>query len=116
MHIVQKNIRMWSPKWLLLHSLQIFCLFISITGMIGSIVGVIEDTRDYQVARPSAAPADCRLPWATHHGNVDALTSACRRFSMPHTRARRHGSMLRSPPRGSGAVAPASHVHCVDAG
>ena len=42
MHIVQHNIPRWSTKWILMHSLQVFCFFISVTAMIGSIVGVIE--------------------------------------------------------------------------
>ena len=42
MHIAQHKIPRWSTQWILMHSLQVFCFFISVTAMIGSIVGVIE--------------------------------------------------------------------------
>ena len=42
MHIVQHNIPKWSLKWCLMHALSIFCFFISVAAMIGSIAGVYE--------------------------------------------------------------------------
>ena len=60
MHIAQHNIPMWSTKWILLHTLQIFCFFISVTAMIGSIVGVIEDTRTYKVPALGACLPACQ--------------------------------------------------------
>ena len=42
MHIAQNKIPMWSPKWIALHTLQLFCLGISTAAMIGAIVGIIE--------------------------------------------------------------------------
>ena len=52
MHIAQHNIPRWSTKWILMHSLQVFCFFISLTAMIGSIVGVIEVSHSFCAHTP----------------------------------------------------------------
>ncbi|XP_031280443.1 probable amino acid permease 7 [Pistacia vera] len=41
MYFVQKKISPWTRKWIVLRTFSIFCLFITIVGLIGSIEGLI---------------------------------------------------------------------------
>jgi hypothetical protein len=47
-HIVQNGIKMWTPKWIWLQSLNIFCWLISIVSAIGAIEGIHVDVQNYQ--------------------------------------------------------------------
>ncbi|KAK3009641.1 hypothetical protein RJ639_015180 [Escallonia herrerae] len=42
MYLVQKKIRVWTRKWLILQTFSIVCLLVSVIALIGSIEGLIE--------------------------------------------------------------------------
>ena len=47
MHIVQRKIPTWSPKWCALQVLNVICWGVSIVAAIGSIEGIIVDTQGF---------------------------------------------------------------------
>ena len=47
MHIVQKNIKMFSPYWCALQLLSAFCWAVTISSAIGSVAGIIHDTQGF---------------------------------------------------------------------
>ena len=54
MHIVQKNIKMFSPYWIALQSLSAFCWLITIVAAVGSVAGIIHDTQGFAPFQTSA--------------------------------------------------------------
>ncbi|KAH9310839.1 hypothetical protein KI387_025874 [Taxus chinensis] len=47
MHIAQKNINQWTPKWSVLQLLCIICFVITMAALVGSIAGVVDILQHY---------------------------------------------------------------------
>lgn len=47
MHIAQKQVKIWSPKWLALQSLSGICFLISLAAGIGSMAGIVKALKSY---------------------------------------------------------------------
>ena len=54
MHIVQKNVKVFSPYWIALQILCAFCWLITIVAAIGSVAGIIIDTRGFAAFQTTA--------------------------------------------------------------
>lgn len=47
MHIVQSQIKRFSPKWIAMQSVSAVCLCISLGGAVGSLAQIVIDCKDY---------------------------------------------------------------------
>lgn len=47
MHISQKNLKRWTPKWIGLQGLNVGCFLVSFVAALGSIAGIVEDLKKY---------------------------------------------------------------------
>lgn len=48
MYIVQKKIQRWSTQWIILQTVSSICLLVSLTALLGSAEGVLEDLKVYK--------------------------------------------------------------------